>query len=301
VGSSPTVGKLYILYISMLLYSYDNKFNTLVQKQNVNTLKTFEIQELDLLYKSKKISILYSLFLYYLRIIYKLLINMYFLKSKKYRNAKSRIYYYISTFYRKLKGKRFFSRSIVLSMLSFFTSIYQSKIILLSVFLEKNGTFIMIRNLNKLTTLVRTKISKITKLNITQLFKLSKTIKKYMWHYNKIILERVRDNKFNFYIKLIMITANLKYNQIYTYLSTNKLNNNIMFINWFSTVIEYYMQKVKYFLSPYQNKLAGVLAKYSFGIIKSPEIKLHNTIKYINIKNSSSYFSNVIINRFRRR
>ncbi len=279
------------IYINMLLYSYENKFNTLIQKQNVNTLKKFDTQELDLSYRNKKMSILYSLFLYYLRIIYKLLINIYFVKSKKYRNSKNKIFNYISSQYKKINDKHFFSKKIVLSMLSFFTYVYQSKIVLLSIFLEKNGTMIVIRNLNKLTSLIRTQVSKITTLNVTQLFKLCGIIKKYMWHYNKLILDRVKENKFNFYIKLLAVSTNIKYNQIHTYLSINKLDKNMNFIEWFSTVIEYYMQRSKKILYTHQSKLVDFLARYSFSIIQSDKVKQHNIKKYINFNIDVSYFS----------
>jgi hypothetical protein len=196
---------------------------------------------------------------------------------------------FILKHYKKTKNKYLFSKDIILSMVSYFTNMYQSKIIMLSIFLEKNGTFIMIRNLNKLTKLVRTQISKITTLKTNQLFKLSSTIKKYLWHYNKLILDRIEEKKFSFYIKLITIYTNFKYNQIYSYLSNEYMNKTIDFTNWFSVILEYYINRTKATLSAYQNKFADQLALHSFGIIKLLNIKKQIVNTNINIRVNSSY------------
>lgn len=233
-----------------MLLTFPRKYKRFKVQLSTHKITSSNVQILNLLDKDTKVAQVYYLFYYYLRLIYKNLILTYLFKTSAILNRKRILDLYIKQHIRKKerniykdkikKNKEFLLKKLKNFPYRFFNYLivlFFNKNIYLSHYLEYLGSNTHLRNISKLSSLFKSKIQNIFSLRRSQLFKLILSIKKYIWQYKKIILERVQLRKLNVFVQFITYFSSAKYSIInYLYY---KLQNTEFFnyISWFISIL----------------------------------------------------------------
>lgn len=287
----------------MLLPQKLKKIKILKKSINIDFFKKFDSSITEILYKNTKIVHIYYLYYYFLRIFYRLVISYSIIKSDKIYNLKQNILFklkykrnlilniYSKNKYKKYKSTSYLNMSKLNELIYLIIDIYKSKIIFLFTYLQSLSTSYSIRNVSKLIRLFKDQILIINKLNRGQLFKTIKKIKRYLFKFNKLIVKKIKDNKYNYFINIINLFIGLSQN------NTNVLNLNInSFFN--SRYISGLVYLLKFFLRfsiKYPNFNINYLIHkciymYNLNIKKTNHIYNLNINKYIT---SNIYFFNM--------
>jgi hypothetical protein len=306
-----------------MFLSFGRKYKLLTEQLIPKNIKKYDTEALDLLDKNTKVAKIYHILFFYLRYVYKLIIIYQSIHNKKFRNMQKTMYNvcrhirfkyttmkktHIAVYYRYIRlnfirNKRLYKKRMWLQ-LPFFKNIFRSfyniidkmifsymnTISYLSKYLENLGKHRYLRNISKLISVFRSSFNKLNKMSKGQLFSLLNKIKKYMWHYKKIIINRIEFRKFNYFIQFITLFNSMKFT-LYTYLS-NKLikKSTITYINWFLTNMItnlYYIST----LVPYK-AMISLLKECILGNRYIYHNILNISTVHNKIKNNKTYFIN---------
>jgi hypothetical protein len=298
-----------------MLLTFPRKYKRFKVELSTHKISPSNVQVLNLLDKDTKVAQIYYLFYYYLRLIYKNLILTYIFKTSAIINRKRILDLYIKQHIRKKekniyrnkikKNKEFLFKKIKNFPYRFFNYLivlFFNKNIYLSNYLEYLGSKANLRNISKLSSLFKFKIQNIFLLRRSQLFKLILNIKKYIWQYKKIILERVQLRKLNVFIQFITYFSSAKYSIInYLYF---KLHNTEFFnyISWFIFILSINLRELfnKFSYININNLFLKCIKTMFFkfnsilllNVLKKKKNKVDVISSFINYKGIPLYFNN---------
>jgi hypothetical protein len=186
-------------------------------------IKPIGIEIINLVDKQTKVAYIYYLFYYYLRFIYRTLAIRFTIYKSKISKLKNFIFnffrvvkYKKNKLIRKIKNKKV--RMIAIESSNSFSYRFFNNMIMafsninigLSTYLEQFGLYTHLRNIRKLTGSLRLSLDSIYKIRTYKLKKIIRGIRKYLWHYKKLILIRIHLRKFNFFVQCILLFVSAK-------------------------------------------------------------------------------------------
>jgi hypothetical protein len=237
-----------------MFLNFSRKYKNFRKGLILERLQTKGMEIIDLVDKQTKISYIYYIFYYYLRFLYRTLAVRFTLSKSKISRLRIRLFRFLKNihFERKKRIKYIKKPKIRLAVIKklkpfsydFFNKLvnsFSNLNINLSVYLEQFGLYTNLRNIRKLLGSFRLSLIRISKMRTYKLKKIIKNIRKYLWHYKKLILARIHLRKFNFFVQCVLLFISSKLS-LTLYLSNYWfINANINYISWLPSILFTYL------------------------------------------------------------